>query len=109
MTARTWGTEPGPEVTKVRDREGDLWFRVSSGWSCPARETEEMARQIPALPWSSVLNYAPLTDETTVPAAELAELKAKLSALVSYLDNRGSQAGAEIRDVLDGKSDPREW
>jgi hypothetical protein len=48
--------EPGPEVTAVKDVDGDVWVRVDGGW----RMSRSMSGNV--WPWSSVLESAPLTE-----------------------------------------------
>ena len=61
---RRWALpdEPGPEVTAVRDRDGDVWYRTVDGWKLnpdPMYVGDT---------WAQVLQNAPLTDVT--PAAD---------------------------------------
>ena len=55
---QTWGIpeEPGPEVTAVRDRHGDVWKREGDAW--------RFARRLGALStWDGLLRHeGPLTD-----------------------------------------------
>jgi hypothetical protein len=55
-------SEPGPEVTAVRDRLGDPWRREEKGW--------RLVRPLGALwSWSTLLKqFSPLTDATPSPA-----------------------------------------
>ncbi len=62
---RTWSLppEPGPEVTAVRDHDGDLWHRDPDGWWRLHRKTwSGTARQ-----WGELLEFGPLTDATNEP------------------------------------------
>lgn len=83
--------EPGPEVTRVRDSVGDLWFRVEGGWVCPSGQTEEAAEEAAAFggvqSWHDALSFSPLTDET--PAA------------VRHQPMRGSDVEAWIKRYRD--------
>lgn len=46
--------EPGPEITKLIDRDDDIWRRVHGGWCVDSNYEVE--------PWSYVLNFVPLTE-----------------------------------------------
>jgi hypothetical protein len=47
--------EPGPEVTAVKDRGGDVWLRADDGWCLSQSASGNV------WPWSAVLESAPLT------------------------------------------------
>lgn len=59
---RSWDLppEPGPEVTAVRDVDGDEWAREMDGWIMPTRDGIGYY----AAPWRELLQHAPLVDVT---------------------------------------------
>jgi hypothetical protein len=67
---RTWAlpAEPGPEVTAVRDADGDRWVRVGDGWGMqtghpgPGGSTHVHVGR--ARTWLEVLVFAPLVDDS---------------------------------------------
>lgn len=66
---RTWRLpeEPGPEVTAVRDADGELWQRTALGrWDLSPSRTEVGRRVRVSSPagvaWSDLMLYGPLTD-----------------------------------------------
>lgn len=61
---RVWSlpAEPGPEVTRVRDCDGDAWNRVhAGGWSLNGGYPSS---------WVGVLQFGPLTDATPTGKAD---------------------------------------
>jgi len=52
---RTWELppEPGPEVTAIRDCDGDVWARLGNSWEGGGHS---------AVAWHELLVYGPLTD-----------------------------------------------
>jgi len=59
----TYPPEPGPEVTKVRDGEDDLWVRDEVDWACPSMGTGRT-------PWHELFVYG---DTVTDASHELEE------------------------------------
>lgn len=62
MKPRRWEvpSEPGPEVTAVRDRDGDVWKRAENGaWEMMLERGVLLAGS-----WEDLLWHAPLTDVT---------------------------------------------
>lgn len=59
-------TNPTPEPRQrgamVRDRDGDLWVRGNTRWTCKAPVDGRRVRQVGRLPWYALSNkYGPLT------------------------------------------------
>lgn len=54
---RTWELppEPGPEVTRLRDGDGDFWTRIGSAWEGGGHS---------AVAWHELLVFGPLVDAT---------------------------------------------
>lgn len=48
----TYPPEPGPEVTAVRDEEGDIWRRYDNGWGWTTRRGETITH-----PWTDIFEY----------------------------------------------------
>lgn len=122
--------EPGPEVTCVRDRGGDLWWRRSDGtWYCTkSRAVADAASCSLSVRWSEhggPMDYLPLIDMTaeldapaeTYPTPEayeaaskaLATLREKFRALAALdrVQSEGESA-TNIQRVLEGEYDPRD-
>lgn len=53
--------EPTKRGTLVRDKDGDLWRRGNTRWSCLAVVDGERVRRVGRLPWFALLGqYGPL-------------------------------------------------
>lgn len=65
MSPQVWDApaEPGPAVTVVRDRDGDLWWRTSRGWAWSDSPPDAYLLRHGAL-WCDLLRHGPLTDVT---------------------------------------------
>ncbi len=64
---RSWSMppDPGPEVTRVKDKERRTWVRDRDGWRIPGDGT------LSKYAWSSLLMLAgPLTDATPAKIVE---------------------------------------
>lgn len=122
--------EPGPEVTCVRDRAGDLWWRRLTGsWFCSQnRAFADSVSESNAVHWADSAGpcgYLPLTDVTAemeprippYPTPEAYEaavraldtLREKFRALAALARSDGMDSTAtNVQRVLEGKYDPRD-
>lgn len=70
---RTWSVvyppQPGRQVTRVRDDEGDLWHRLNHPDGDAWRADEDPEGRDPA-DWEELLGFGPLTDATHEPTQE---------------------------------------
>jgi hypothetical protein len=71
MTTWDLPPEPGPEVTTVRDRDGDTWERDGKGiWRVTTPLPPGHVYYPPITPWRTwrhlLQDYGPLTDATEV-------------------------------------------
>lgn len=54
--------EPKKQGSQVRDRDGDLWLRGRTRWSCLARVDGVRVTRAGRLPWYALLDqYGPVT------------------------------------------------
>ncbi len=60
---RSWDVpaEPGPDVQRVRDVDGDIWYRGERGWYLTRFGVEQYHRS-PGSSWSEIFQHAPLTE-----------------------------------------------
>lgn len=57
--------EPKKRGSLVRDKDGDLWKRGNTRWTCQAPVDGRRVLQVGRLPWYALLSeYGPLTDVT---------------------------------------------
>ena len=55
--------EPSARGAVVRDRDGDLWKRGNTRWTCQARVDGDRVQQVARLPWYALASqYGPLTE-----------------------------------------------
>ena len=54
--------EPGRRGARVRDRDGDIWKRGNTRWTCEARVDGARVTRVGRLPWYALVSqYGPLT------------------------------------------------
>jgi hypothetical protein len=60
MTERP--AEPRTRGTVVKDRDGDLWRRGNTRWSCMAAVDGQRVQRVGRLPWYALVDqYGPIT------------------------------------------------